>query len=51
MHGIIQGMSDTKLAPRGDATRAQVAAILMRFRLNVPDYHRPEFFGRMPFEE
>ena len=45
MHGIIQGMSDTELAPRSDATRAQVAAILMRFRLKVPEDPAAEFNG------
>ncbi len=29
--GLIQGMTETTLAPRGTATRAQVATILMRF--------------------
>ena len=29
--GLINGMSDTQLAPKGSATRAQVAAILQRF--------------------
>ena len=29
--GLINGMSDTQLAPKGSATRAQVAAILERF--------------------
>ena len=29
--GLINGMSDTELAPKGHATRAQVAAILQRF--------------------
>jgi hypothetical protein len=29
--GLIQGVSDTTLNPRGKATRAQVATILMRF--------------------
>ena len=29
--GLINGMSDTVLAPKGSATRAQMAAILMRF--------------------
>ena len=32
--GLIQG-SDGKLLPQGNATRAQVAAILMRFVQNV----------------
>ena len=31
MNGIIQGMSDTELSPQGDAVRAQVATMLMRF--------------------
>ena len=31
MHGIINGMGDGSLAPQGQATRAQVATILMRF--------------------
>ena len=29
--GLINGMDESSLAPRGNATRAQVAAILMRF--------------------
>ncbi|MCC8047972.1 MAG: S-layer homology domain-containing protein, partial [Oscillospiraceae bacterium] len=29
--GIIQGIGETTLVPQGDASRAQVAAILMRF--------------------
>ena len=29
--GIIQGMSETTLSPKGDAVRAQVATMLMRF--------------------
>lgn len=33
--GLISGMSDTELAPTGTATRAQVAAILMRFCENI----------------
>ena len=31
MHGIINGMGDGSLAPQGQATRAQVATMLMRF--------------------
>ena len=31
MKGIIQGISDTQLSPQGDALRAQVATMLMRF--------------------
>ena len=31
MNGIIQGMSDKELSPQGDAVRAQVATMLMRF--------------------
>ncbi len=31
MNGIIQGMSDKELSPQGDALRAQVATMLMRF--------------------
>ena len=30
-NGIIQGVTDTSLAPRGTATRAQVATIFMRY--------------------
>ncbi|HIT30013.1 MAG TPA: S-layer homology domain-containing protein [Candidatus Scatomorpha stercoravium] len=30
-HGIISGVTDTTLAPQGTATRAQCAAMLMRF--------------------
>ncbi len=30
-NGIIQGMTETTLAPKGTATRAQVATILMRY--------------------
>ena len=30
-HGLIGGMGDNTLNPQGNATRAQVAAILMRF--------------------
>ncbi len=33
--GLITGMSDTVLAPTGTATRAQAAAILMRFCENI----------------
>ena len=35
MHGIINGMGDGTLAPQGQATRAQVATMLMRFIENV----------------
>ena len=31
MHGVIEGMSDGRVAPRALATRAQIAAIFMRF--------------------
>ena len=31
MNGVIQGMSDKELSPQGDAVRAQVATMLMRF--------------------
>jgi len=34
-NGIISGMGDGTLAPQGDATRAQVAAMLMRFVENI----------------
>ena len=34
-HGIITGMTDSTLAPQGTATRAQCAAMLMRFIENV----------------
>ena len=30
-HGIITGVTDTTLVPQGTATRAQCAAMLMRF--------------------
>ena len=33
--GLINGITDTTLVPGGSATRAQVAAILMRFCENV----------------
>lgn len=33
--GLIQGRSETELVPDGTATRAEAAAILMRFALNV----------------
>lgn len=33
--GLITGVSDTKLAPKGSATRAQTAAILQRFAENI----------------
>ena len=33
--GLINGMGDGTLAPRGDSTRAQIAAILMRFAESV----------------
>ena len=29
--GLIQGTSETSLSPQGDATRAQIAVIIMRF--------------------
>ncbi|MFR5780703.1 MAG: hypothetical protein ACLUEK_02075 [Oscillospiraceae bacterium] len=29
--GVITGISESALAPRGEATRAQTAAMLMRF--------------------
>ena len=31
MNGVIQGMSEKELSPQGDAVRAQVATMLMRF--------------------
>ena len=34
-HGIITGVTDTTLVPQGTATRAQCAAILMRYAENV----------------
>ena len=34
-HGIITGVTDTTLVPQGTATRAQCAAMLMRFVENV----------------
>ena len=33
--GLINGMSDTELAPNGDATRAQTAAVIRRFCENI----------------
>ena len=33
--GLINGISDTILSPRGNATRAQVATIFMRFCENM----------------
>lgn len=33
--GLIEGTTDTTLSPRGNATRAQIAMILMRFCKNV----------------
>lgn len=35
MHGIINGMGDGMLVPQGEATRAQVATMLMRFVTTV----------------
>ena len=35
--GIINGTSDTTLDPKGSATRAQVAAMLMRFCENIAE--------------
>lgn len=34
-NGIVNGMTETTLAPQGTATRAQVATMLMNFRENV----------------
>ena len=31
MHGVINGMGDGSLAPQDNATRAQIAAMFMRF--------------------
>ncbi len=31
MHGVINGMGDGTLAPGDNATRAQIAAMFMRF--------------------
>jgi hypothetical protein len=31
MHGIINGMGDGTLAPKAEATRAQIATMFMRF--------------------
>ena len=31
MQGIINGVGDNKLSPKGSATRAQVATMLMRY--------------------
>ena len=33
--GLIKGMTETTVVPRGDSTRAQVATILMRFQENI----------------
>ncbi len=33
--GLIQGLGDGTLSPEGSATRAQIAAILMRFETNI----------------
>ena len=35
--GLITGVSDTTLQPRGNSTRAQVATILMRFCQKVAE--------------
>ena len=32
--GLINGVTDTTIVPQGDSTRAQIAAILMRFQTN-----------------
>lgn len=34
-NGIVNGMTETTLAPQGTATRAQVATMLMNFCENV----------------
>lgn len=34
-HGLIDGIGNSMLDPQGTATRAQVAAILMRYHLNI----------------
>ena len=39
--GLIAGMSNSTLAPKGNATRAQVAVILMRFCENVVESSLP----------
>lgn len=40
--GLINGVSENLLAPQGRSTRAQAAAILMRFELNVAGKPAPE---------
>ena len=37
MHGIIKGMGDGTAAPRAEATRAQIAAMFMRFSAEIGD--------------
>lgn len=39
--GLINGMGENRLAPQGRSTRAQAAAILMRFELNVAGKPKP----------
>ncbi len=45
--GLITGVTDTTIVPQGNATRAQVAAILMRFCVNV--LGMAEDFGILPW--
>ena len=33
--GLIEGVTDTTIQPRGESTRAQIATILMRFQNNI----------------
>ena len=40
MEGVIQGMGNNKLAPKSNATRAQVAAMLMRYCAVVKSYEQ-----------
>ena len=42
MNGVIQGMSDKELSPQGDAVRAQVATMLMRFNTKTQDQDIPD---------
>ena len=34
-NGVIQGVTDTRISPRGTATRAQTAAVLYRTLLSL----------------
>ena len=37
-HGLINGVSYSRIDPKGNATRAQVAAILHRFAVEFGNY-------------